>query len=600
MVRDFVGAKMDQQIKKQATLWATDVYFEEQDRKEIQEYLETENTKELTERFYKSLAFGTGGLRELMGLGTNRINKYTIRKATQALANCILQSFPDKAEPFICVAYDCRNNSKEFAMEVCQVMAANKIKAYLFDSLKPVPFLSYSVTHLKAQAGVMVTASHNPKEYNGYKVYWQHGGQVTPPEDQMIIDSYNKITSFAETKHMSFNDAKNQGLIQMMSHQVEESYYEYIKSQTLDLDLCQSQGKDLKIIYTPLHGTGAEPIPRMLKTIGFTNVHVVSEQATPDGNFPTVTSPNPESPEALALAVKILKETDSDLAFGTDPDTDRIGVAIRSDSGPVYLTGNQMGTLLLYYVLEKRKEKNQLPANSLVLKTIVTSYLQDEIAKNYNVNIESTLTGFKWMAAKMVQLEQEGSDFTFIFGNEESFGYLSHEKCRDKDGVSAAALFCEMTLWFKDQNMNLLQGLDHIYEKFGFSFEKNISIHYLGKTGADTIISLMKNFRENIKTEIAGFPIAQIEDYKSQKTLDTKTGESIKIDLPQSNVLGFILANGDRIYARPSGTEPKIKFYFLLQEKEGSLEDKKKTAQQKSEQIESFIRSYCDKIAGQK
>jgi phosphoglucomutase len=585
---------MDSHIVESAQNWATNKYFDEPDRKEIQNLLETNNEKELIERFHKNLAFGTGGLREIMGVGRNRINKYTIRKATQALANCILTSFPDASSHLVCVAYDSRHNSEKFAKEVCQVMAANNIKTKIFSELKPVPLLSYSVKHLNAHAGVMITASHNPKEYNGYKVYWQHGGQVTPPQDQMIIDEYNNISSFDQTKSTNYEDAKANGLIKTMEPEVEQSYYDFIKSTSLNLDLCLNQGSSLKIIYTPLHGTGAVPIPKMLKTMGFTNLSIVKEQQVPDGDFPTTKSPNPESPEALALAVKLMNEEQGDLAFGTDPDTDRIGVAVRSANGPVYLTGNQMGTLLLYYVLENRKRQNLLPADSLVLKTIVTSYLQDEIAKSYNVKVFNTLTGFKWMAAHMVDLEKKREAFTFIFGNEESFGYLSHEKCRDKDGISAAALFCEMTLWFKQQNLNLLQALDYIYEKFGFSYEKNLSINYLGVEGSENIKNIMKGLRQDINSHFADYKLSAIEDYQTQKKTILSSQSEEKINLPQSNVLGFILEDGDRVYARPSGTEPKIKFYILLQEKAGSLDEKKKKTEKKAEQIEAFIRNYCE------
>ncbi len=575
-----------------AKAWANNDYFSKESREEIQTLINNNDQKEIEERFYRELEFGTGGIRSILGAGNNRINIYTVRKATQALASEVLDySSKNKIEtPKVAISYDSRKFSFEFAKETAAVMAANGIHAYIYERLNPVALLSFSVRHHGAQAGVMVTASHNPPEYNGYKVYWNDGAQVTPPNDKNIISRYSNIEHFEDVKVMSFDDGVANGLIHWVGTDVEDKYYEAILSKTINPSFCKDNGADLKIIYTPIHGTGLIPCLRGLSDLGFTNVEVVKEQAQPDGSFPTVTSPNPENPEALKMAVDLMEKTGGDIVMGSDPDTDRLGVAIKHNSEIVYLNGNQIGILMLHYILESLKEQGKLPANSYFVKTVVTTPLQEVIADYYGVESHSTLTGFKWICGLMNKMEIEQPEKNFLFATEESFGYLPHKFVRDKDGIASVTLMSEVALHYKRKGIDLVQALDKIYEQFGFSEETLLNLNYFGKEGSEKITRIMAHFRSLRPTNLCGCEISVIEDYEQKIVEDLETNEKRTLDFPKSNVIGYHFKNGSRLYLRPSGTEPKIKFYIMLSEKEGSLNQKKEKAMLATEQFLNFIK----------
>ena len=566
---------------EKAHIWANNSLFSHESREEIQKLIDNNNLKEIEDRFYKDLEFGTGGIRSVLGQGVNRINIYTIRKATQAL--CLEVLAQKSLKPSICLSYDSRHFSFEFAKVAAEVMAGNGIKAYIYKRLNPVAMLSFSVRHHQSMAGVMVTASHNPPEYNGYKVFWSDGAQVTPPNDQNIINHYYGIKNFNDVKFIPFIEGEKKGLIEWVGEEVENLYHEAILKKAINLDLCLNHGKELKIVYTPIHGAGLVPCTKALGDLGFSDVLVVKEQAMPDGNFPTVKSPNPENPEALALAVKLLNETHADLVMGSDPDTDRLGVALKKDGQIHYLTGNQIGILKLHYILSQLKKQHKLSSHSYFVKTIVTTSLQDVIAKSFGTEVYNTLTGFKWICGKMNQIEKSDPNKQFIFATEESFGYLSHTFARDKDGVSSVALMAEVALFYKRQGMDLLVALDKIYEEYGFSHESLLCLDYFGREGQEKISRIMTKFRETSDKTIAGNPIIEIRDYAKGY-----------MDLPKSDVLGFFFLNGDQFYLRPSGTEPKIKFYIMIQEKEGSLLEKKKKALEKTEALLSYIKTEAE------
>ena len=502
---------MEVNALERAKEWANNSCFDEQARKEIQDLIDQDNQKEIEERFYKDLEFGTGGLRSILGMGANRINKYTVRKATQAMSNVLLTL--GEKELRVAISYDSRRYSKEFAAEVASVFAANNIHAYIYKRLNPVALLSFSVRYHKAHAGVMVTASHNPPEYNGYKAYWNDGCQVTPPNDQNIIDQYNSITDFNDIKYISIEDGEKKGLIHWVGEEVENEYFKSIYSKAINPKLCRERGSELSIVYTPIHGTGLIPCKRALEDLGLNNIHVVKEQASPNGNFPTVSSPNPENPEALELAVNLLKEKKADIAMGSDPDTDRLGVVISHKDELHYLNGNQIGLLMLHYILVNLREQNRMPDRPYYIKTIVTSELQSVVAKKFGVEVENTLTGFKWICGRLREIEESEPERNFLFGTEESFGYLNHDFCRDKDGISSLTLMAEMTLWYKTQDLTLIDALDKIYEEYGFSHETLLCLNYYGKEGAEKISRIMEYFREN-STEFAGEKVEEVEDYK--------------------------------------------------------------------------------------
>ncbi|MBC7537223.1 MAG: phospho-sugar mutase [Bacteriovorax sp.] len=565
-----------------AQAWANNPVFDNQSRKEIQSLIDNDNQKEIEERFYKDLEFGTGGIRSILGQGINRINIYTIRKATQAL--CIEVLAQNASNPSICISYDSRNFSFEFAKVSAEVMAGNGIRAYIYKRLNPVAMLSFSVRHHKSMAGVMVTASHNPPEYNGYKVFWSDGAQVIPPNDQNIINNYNSITDFGTIKFIPFDEGEKKELIKWVGEDVENLYHAAIRSKAVNPELCHNDGSKLRIVYTPIHGSGLVPCKKELLDSGFSDLHIVAEQAEPDGNFPTVKSPNPENPTALKLAVDLLEKTNADIVLGTDPDTDRLGVAIKSNGKIEYLTGNQIGILKLHYILSQLKKQNKLTNNSYFVKSIVTTSLLDVIAKSFGTEVYNTLTGFKWICGKMNQIEKSDPGKQFIFATEESFGYLCHTFARDKDGVSSVAMMAEVALFYKLQGMDLLQALDKIYEEYGFSHESLLSLDYFGIEGQEKISRIMTKFRKISDNTMVGNRILEIRDYAIGYA-----------DLPKSNVLGFFFENGDQFYLRPSGTEPKIKFYIMIQEKSGTLNDKKKRALEKTDTLLAFIKETVEK-----
>lgn len=586
---------MDQKIIQNAQEWGQNPYFLERDRKEILNLLSDTNKNEieLTERFYRDLEFGTGGLRAPMGMGKNRMNKYNVRRATQALSNNVIKQFGTGSAV---ISYDSRNNSKEFAMEVAGVFAANGIKAYLFHTLTPTPMLSFAVRYFNAKCGVMITASHNPPIYNGFKAFWNDGAQVVPPVDREIISEYNKLTNWNEIKHMDFSEAVTKGLALWTDEKVDESFYQVIEKKVIqDIKLCKEHGSELGIVYTALHGSAEIPCEKIAKRLGLTNFYSIPEQAKPDGYFSTVKSPNPEDPKALAMAVDHMMKKNLDIVFGTDPDGDRLGVAVRHNNQAHFLNGNQIGALMIYYLFKTKSENNNLPENPLVIKSIVTSPIQNAIAESFGGTVLDTLTGFKWMAGLMRELEEKKSKYQFVFASEESFGYMPHNESRDKDGVSSMALMSEVALHFKLKGKTLIDALDEIYEKFGFYFESLVSQDYEGIVGAEKIKRIMEHFRNYPETHFAGEEIVEKEDYEASVGTNLKTQETKKISLPKSNVLSFTFASGNKLFLRPSGTEPKIKFYTMVREKNGTLLEKKKSASIKIDAIEAKIKELCEK-----
>jgi phosphoglucomutase len=586
---------MNQTILDKAKLWSQNSYFSNEDRAEITDLINNlpDSETELKERFYTDLEFGTGGLRAPMGMGQSRMNKYNVRKATQALCNNIIKHFGGGSAV---ISYDSRNFSKDFAKEAAGVFAGNGIKAYIFSALTPTPMLSFGVRYYKAQAGIMITASHNPPIYNGYKAFWNDGAQVVPPFDKDIISSYNGITDWKEIKYLPFDEAVSQKLIEWTDQKVDEAFYKIIENQVVqNPEMCKRDGSKLSIVYTALHGTGQVPCMAATTRIGFSNIVSVPEQAQPDGNFPTVKSPNPEDPKALAMAVDTMMKTNADIVFGTDPDGDRLGLALNDHGKAAYINGNQIAALMLYYVFKTKVEKKILPENALVIKSIVTSPIQNAIVEHFGGTVMDTLTGFKWMAGLLHELETKKSKYNFVFASEESFGYMPHAECRDKDGVSSMALMSEIALSFKLQGKNLIEALDEIYEKFGFYYESLVSLDYEGLAGAEKISRIMEYFRNYPETHFAGEEIVAKEDYQASLATDVKNKTSKTINLPKSNVLSFTFASGNKVFLRPSGTEPKIKFYTMVRETEGTIAVKKSTALKKVAVIESKIKESCEK-----
>ena len=586
---------MDQKIIENATIWGKNTYFSEADRKEINTLLAdlSKNELELTERFYRDLEFGTGGLRAPMGMGQNRMNKYNVRRATQALANNILKHFNGGSAV---VSYDSRNCSKEFALEAAGVFAANGIKAHVFRVLTPTPMLSFGVRYYKAQGGIMITASHNPPIYNGFKAFWNDGAQVVPPVDKEIIEEYNRLTDWSMIKHMSFEEALAKGLASWTDEKVEEAFYQVIEKKVIqDLEMCQKHGKELSIVFTALHGTGEVPCGETARRLGFSNYYSIPEQAKPDGSFPTVKSPNPEDPKALAMAMEYMFKHNADIVYGTDPDGDRLGVVVNDHGKPAILNGNQIAALMLYYVFSIKSEKKSLPEKALVIKSIVTSPIQNAIVEHFGGTVMDTLTGFKWMAGLIRELEEKKSPHNFVFASEESFGYMPHNEARDKDGVSSMALMSEVALYYKRKGMTLVDALDEIYAKFGFFYESLVSLDYEGIQGAQKIARIMDYFRQYPETTFAGEEIVATEDYQASIASDIRLKNNKAISLPKSNVLSFTFASGNKLFLRPSGTEPKIKFYTMVRETEGELSEKKLNALKKVKIIEDKIKEFCEK-----
>ena len=517
--------------------------------------------KEIEDRFYKELDFGTGGLRGVIGAGTNRMNVYTVSKATQGFANYLNKNFE---APKVAIAYDSRNMSKEFAEAAALTLCANNVTVFLFESLRPTPMLSFTVRHLNCQGGIVITASHNPKIYNGYKVYDEFGGQVTDEKAGLIIGEVNSIVNYEDIKTIALEEALKDNLLEYIGEDVDKAYLEEVKALTIRTELVKEKAKDLKVIYTPIHGSGNMPVRRVLKELGYENVEVVKEQEMPDGNFPTASYPNPENAQVFELALEMAKTSNPDIIFGTDPDCDRIGVVVKENSGEYkVLTGNQTGLLLTDYILSSLKEEGKLPSNGVVIKTIVTSEGARAIANYYGVEIMDVLTGFKYIGEKIRQFQENG-DKKYLFGFEESYGYLAGEFVRDKDAVIASMLIAEMTLYYKEQGKTLYEALIELYNRVGFFKEDLISIELQGKEGQEKIGKCLDLLRETALTEVDGVKIAKRLDYKLSKEEDLVNASEEVINLPKSNVLKYILVDGSSFVVRPSGTEPKMKVYSAV------------------------------------
>ncbi|HWV67843.1 phospho-sugar mutase [Chitinophaga sp.] len=537
------------------------------------------NPDELNDAFYRNLEFGTGGLRGIMGVGTNRMNKYTLGMATQGFANYLKKTFSGEIK--VAIAHDSRNNARFFAETVANVFAANDIKVFLFESLRPTPELSFTIRHLKCQGGVVLTASHNPKEYNGYKAYWNDGAQLVPPHDNNVIREVENIVSPDDVKWTG-----GEANITLIGKEVDEAYRQELLSLSINPDINKQQ-HDLKIVYTPIHGTGITQVPQLLEQYGFTNVNIVQEQATPDGNFPTVVYPNPEESEAMSLGLKKAKELDADILLGTDPDADRVGIAVKDLKGEwILLNGNQTGVLLFNYIVESRKSKGLAKANDYIAKTVVTSDLIDVFAAKNNITCYNVLTGFKWIADLIRRKEPKEN---FICGGEESYGYMIGQNVRDKDAIASVAMICEMAAYARSQGKTLFEQLIDIYVRYGYYMESLISITKKGMRGAEEIAEMMRGYRENPPVTINGSPVVTLYDYQLQQIRDIKTGDIKALDLPKSNVLQFVLADGSKISARPSGTEPKIKFYFSVNAPLAGAGDYDKVTAELNQKINGII-----------
>jgi phosphoglucomutase len=553
---------MDAVIQSKVNNWLSGNYDQETKDEIIR--LQKENPDELIDSFYQNLEFGTGGLRGVMGVGTNRINEYTIGVSTQGYSNYLMQSFPN-VQVKVAIAHDSRNNSRFFAETAAKVFAANGIKVFLFQSLRPTPELSFTIRYLGCHGGVVCTASHNPKEYNGYKAYWSDGGQLVPPHDHRVIQEVEKIGSIDEVKWSG-----GESHITMIGKEMDEAYISMVKNLSVYPEIIERQ-HNLCIVYTPIHGTGIKLVPEVLQRFGFSNVHVVDEQSKPDGNFPTVAFPNPEERETMSLGLKKATELDADILLGTDPDADRVGIGVKNDKGEwILMNGNQTAVLAFNYLIEARKEKGIAQTNDMVVKTIVTTDMIDEIARQSNIRCYNVLTGFKWIAELIREKEKTEN---YVIGGEESYGLMIGDKLRDKDAVSAVAILCEMASYEKNKGKTLFTKLIDLYMKFGFYKESLISITKKGMEGQKQISDMMTSFRNHPPAAINGSPVLLQLDYQIRQGRNSKTGETWTIDLPGSNVLQFILEDGSKISARPSGTEPKIKFYFSVHEKLASRAD---------------------------
>ncbi len=544
---------MNEVIAQKVASWLAGNYDENTKKAILQ--LQENDQNELAESFYKNLEFGTGGLRGLMGVGTNRINKYTIGMATQGFSNYLLKAYPGE-KISVAIAHDSRNNSRFFAETTAQVFAANGFSVYLFEALRPTPELSFAIRNLNCKAGVVCTASHNPKEYNGYKAYWNDGGQLVPPHDKNVITEVEAIQSVDDVKWTG-----GEANIQLLGSEMDDKYIKMVKSLSVYPEIIEQQ-KDLKIVYTPIHGTGITMVPKVLSAFGFKNVHIVEEQSIPDGNFPTVNYPNPEESETMSIGLKKAKELDADILLGTDPDADRVGVGVKNHKGEwVLMNGNQTAVLAFAYLMEARRAKGVANANDMVITTIVTSEMINEVAKQNKVACYNVLTGFKWIA-ELIK-EKEGKE-NYVIGGEESFGLMIGDQIRDKDAVSAVALLCEMAAYEKSKGRTLFDKMIELYVQYGFYYENLISITKKGMNGQQEIANMMESYRQAPPKSINGSKVATLLDYELQKGTNLLTGENWKINLPKSNVLQFITEDGSKISARPSGTEPKIKFYFSV------------------------------------
>lgn len=570
--------------------WMQNDYFDDATKKELEQI--GDNPQQIEERFYKDLDFGTGGLRGIIGAGTNRINIYTIRKSSQGLANYLIKNIKGARERGIAIAYDCRHMSPEFALEAAKVFAANGIVAYLFDELRPTPELSYAVRYLKAAAGIVITASHNPKEYNGYKVYGEDGGQLPLEGSEAVIEEIKRISDITQVKPMAHSLAIEKGLIREIGREIDEAYINSLKTLIVNEEAVVKVADTMKIVYTPLHGSGNKPVRRILKEIGFKNVLVVPEQELPDSQFSTVKSPNPEEKDAFKLAIELAKREEVDLIIGTDPDSDRVGVVAKSSSGDyIVLTGNQIGCLLLEYILSQKKAAGTLPANGFVVKTIVTSELARKIAEYYNIELIEVLTGFKFIGEKIKELDEEGTK-KFLLGFEESYGYLAGTFVRDKDAVVASMLIGEMAAYYKNCGMSLYEGLQEIFQKYGYFIEGITSFTLHGKEGLEKISSAMEMLRAKKSGVFGACGVAALRDYGKRETIRFPDGRKEALELPESNVLYYELTDGSWFCVRPSGTEPKIKIYYGVSEV--SLED----ARVKLAKVEESVVGEIKKLLG--
>ena len=564
--------------------WCTSDVFDENTKKELLAI--KDDNKEIEDRFYKELEFGTAGLRGVIGAGTNRMNIYTVGKATQGLANYIIKQHGE--ERGVAISYDSRHMSPEFSKEAALILNANGIKTYLFDALRPVPELSFAVRELKCIAGIMITASHNPPKYNGYKVYWEDGAQIVPPVDKEIIEEVNKVEDYGSIKKISQEEAESKGLFNVVGKEIDEKYMDVLEKLVLNPEVIKKE-KDLKIVYTPLHGTGNKPVKNILKRLGFENVYVVKEQELPDGDFPTVDYPNPEDPKAFKLALDLAKEKDADVVLATDPDADRLGVYAKDSKTGEYksFTGNMSGLLIAEYELSQKQERNMIPKNGVLIKTIVSSNLADSIAKNYNIDLMEVLTGFKYIG-EQIKIFEQTHEHTYLFGFEESYGCLIGTHARDKDGIAAVMALCEAAAYYKDKGLTLWDQMINIYEKYGYFKEDLMSITLEGASGAKQIQEMMENLRNNVPSKIGDYTVEKFRDYKTGKIIDMKTKEESKTGLPVSNVLYFDLENDSWVCVRPSGTEPKIKFYVGV--KGTNMQDAENKVKKLKEDLNEIIK----------
>lgn len=571
------------ECEEKAKVWTTSPLYDEKTQASVRKMLENPDKSELIDAFYRTLEFGTSGLRGIMGPGTNRMNIYTVGAATQGMANYLLQHFKDRNEISVAIGHDCRNNSRLFAETAAQIFSANGIKAYLFDAMRPTPEISFAIRHLGCQAGVILTASHNPKEYNGYKAYWDDGAQVLPPHDIGIIEEVGKV-GVEDIKFKGNND-----LIQIIGEEIDREFLQKIHTLSIDPEVIKRQ-KDLSIVYTPIHGTGKILIPESLKLWGFENVHTVPEQMVESGDFPTVVSPNPENGEALEMAINLAKKIDGDIVMASDPDADRVGMACKDDKGEwVLIDGNQTCMLFLYYIIKNRIAQGLMKGNEFIVKTIVTTELIAEIAKKNNIKLFDVYTGFKWIA-RMVHLEEDQGSLKYIGGGEESYGFMAEDFVRDKDAVSACSLLAEICAWAKDQGKTLYDVLMDIYLEYGFSYNKAVNIVKPGKSGAEEIKAMMENFRTNRPKELGGSKVILTKDFQLLKAYDGDGNETAISMLQSSNVLQWYTEDGTKVSVRPSGTEPKIKFYVEVRGEIGCANCYKGACADASEKVEMIMR----------
>lgn len=570
------------ECEEKAKVWTTSPLYDEKTQASVRKMLENPDKSELIDAFYRTLEFGTSGLRGIMGPGTNRMNIYTVGAATQGMANYLLQHFKDRNEISVAIGHDCRNNSRLFAETAAQIFSANGIKAYLFDAMRPTPEISFAIRHLGCQAGVILTASHNPKEYNGYKAYWDDGAQVLPPHDIGIIEEVGKV-GVEDIKFKGNND-----LIQIIGEEIDREFLQKIHTLSIDPEVIKRQ-KDLSIVYTPIHGTGKILIPESLKLWGFENVHTVPEQMVESGDFPTVVSPNPENGEALEMAINLAKKIDGDIVMASDPDADRVGMACKDDKGEwVLIDGNQTCMLFLYYIIKNRIAQGLMKGNEFIVKTIVTTELIAEIAKKNNIKLFDVYTGFKWIA-RMVHLEEDQGSLKYIGGGEESYGFMAEDFVRDKDAVSACSLLAEICAWAKDQGKTLYDVLMDIYLEYGFSYNKAVNIVKPGKSGAEEIKAMMENFRTNRPKELGGSKVILTKDFQLLKAYDGDGNETAISMLQSSNVLQWYTEDGTKVSVRPSGTEPKIKFYVEVRGEIGCANCYKGACADAGEKVEMIM-----------